>query len=186
MIHLGIDGCRSGWLVVSSESKAQFTCKIHSSLENILLEIPKEHQVLIDVPIGFPQENSRHCDILAREKLGPRRSSVFLPPCRDALYASNDQEACEINLKISGKKISIQTWNIGNKMREADQFLQNHQELLPLWREAHPELAFQNFNNGVSLTFSKKSFEGHLERIKILQNFYHHVDSWIEQKKKSF
>ena len=149
LIHLGIDGCRSGWLVVSSESKDQFTCKIHSSLENILLEIPQEHNVLIDVPIGFSQENARHCDVLAREKLGTRCSSVFRPPSRDALYANNFKEACDINLKISGKKISIQTWNIGPKMREADLFLQNHQELRPLWKEAHPELAFQNFNNGV-------------------------------------
>ena len=162
MIYLGIDGCRVGWLVVSSGYDISFSCEIHSNLEQLLEKLPEKHQALIDIPVGLPKTEPRLCDRLARQKLGPRRSSVFSPPCREALYAKDYREACQINETLLGKKLSIQAWNICPKIREADMLFQNHEGVIPLWREAHPELTFHVFNKENSLKHSKKSLEGSL------------------------
>jgi hypothetical protein len=45
---------------------------------------------------------------------GCKTSCVFPPSCREALAAEIYEEACEINKKILGKKISFQTWHISN------------------------------------------------------------------------
>ncbi|MBP44955.1 MAG: hypothetical protein CL925_11175 [Deltaproteobacteria bacterium] len=186
MIYLGIDGCRAGWLAVSSEYDSSFSCEIHSSLEKLLEELPEKHQVLIDIPIGLPKTEPRLCDRLARQKLGPRRSSVFSPPCREALFTKDYREACQINETLLGKKLSIQTWNICPKIQEADLLFQNHEGLIPLWKEAHPELAFQAFNKGDFLKHSKKSLEGRLERKTILRKFFKKIDPWFDQERKDF
>jgi predicted RNase H-like nuclease len=34
--------------------------------------------VAVDIPIGLPATGPRSCDVEARQRLGPRRSSVFL------------------------------------------------------------------------------------------------------------
>ena len=132
--------------MVSSEHGNDFNCEVHSNLESLLLNLPEKYLVLIDIPIGLPKKESRLCDRLARNKLGPRRSSVFTVPCREAVYAKNYKEACHTNLRFLEKKISIQAWNICPKIQEADLLLQKHPELKEQWLEAHPELAFQALN----------------------------------------
>ena len=87
MKFIGIDGCRAGWLIVSSEHGNDFNCEVYSNLVSLLSNLPEKYLVLIDIPIGLPIKESRLCDRLAREKLGPRRSSVFTVPCRDVVYA---------------------------------------------------------------------------------------------------
>ena len=90
--------------MVSSEHGNDFNCEVHSNLESLLLHLPEKYLVLIDIPIGLPKKESRLCDRLAREKLGPRRSSVFTVPCRDAVYAKNYKEACQTNHRFLEKK----------------------------------------------------------------------------------
>ena len=73
--------------MVSSEHGNDFNCEVYSNLVSLLSNLPEKYLVLIDIPIGLPIKESRLCDRLAREKLGPRRSSVFTVPCRDVVYA---------------------------------------------------------------------------------------------------
>ena len=112
--------------MVSSEHGNDFNCEVHSNLESLLSNLPEKYLVLIDIPIGLPKKESRLCDLLARDKLGPRRSSVFTVPCRDAVYAKNYKEACHTNLRFLEKKISIQAWNICPKINLQIR-VQNHQ-----------------------------------------------------------
>jgi len=55
-----------------------------------------------------------------------------------------------------------------------------------MWKEAHPELAFQAFNNGDFLKHSKKRLEGRLERKTILRKFFKKIDPWFDQEHKDF
>ena len=170
--------------MVSSEHGNVFNCEVHSNLESLLLHLPEKYLVLIDIPIGLPKKESRLCDRLAREKLGPRRSSVFTVPCRDAVYAKNYKEACHTNLRFLEKKISIQAWNICPKIRETDLLLQKHPKLKEQWLEAHPELAFQALNHGIHLSYPKKKPEGFLERLNLIKNFHKNIKRWFQQNRK--
>merc|ERR1712070_615966 len=98
-----------------------------------------------------------------------KKSSVFNAPCRQAVRANNYIQAKEINKKILSKSISIQSWNISNKIKEVDEFLIKNKQLNI--HESHPELCFINLNNGVPLKNNKKTNQGVNERVSILNKY---------------
>src|SRR5437870_3658001 len=77
----GVDGCRLGWVVATDDG-----VEVVPALDDVLVQCDA---VGIDIPIGLPDAGPRACDVEARRRLGPRRSSVFpaprraLLPCRD-------------------------------------------------------------------------------------------------------
>jgi predicted RNase H-like nuclease len=135
----------------------------------------KPAAVLIDIPIGLSSTGSaeRTVDGLARALLKPRRqASIFTPPCREALSAGTYAEACRINQRICGRKISIQTWHITAKIKEVDDFLQATPGARGILRETHPEMCFWSLAGGKPLRYAKKSAEGRRERLDLLQSIY--------------
>ncbi len=112
----------------------------------------------VDMPIGFPCGTARSCEALARKYIGPRRSSVFPVPCRDALKADDYPGACEINTRVLGKKFPKQTFMLFGKMREIDAIITP--ELQSLVHEVHPEVSFCTMNNRTPLPHAKKTAEG--------------------------
>ena len=133
---------------------------------------------LIDIPIGLSDDaNERACDKLARESIGPRRSSVFRVPCRQAMEAykkgrGRDEkvEKGKIkSVKITGGCLSQQTWGIAHKIADVDDFWQSKKcEAFDL-RESHPEVCFWALNNDTCLEFPKRKSKGAAERKKILK-----------------
>ena len=116
--------------------------------------------LLIDVPIGLVEkgEDGRPCDTAARRVLGfPRASSVFSPPARSSLTAPNREVASEINYRLTGKRISAQTWRIVPKIREVDDFLRATPQALPRVREVNPEVLFWGLNGGLAMRKDRKS-----------------------------
>ena len=95
-------------------------------------------------------------------------SSIFTVPCRAAIYADSYQEACEVNERKTGKKISKQIWNIVPKIREVDRCLRVRPELCRHVFESHPEVCFSVIKGG-RLAYSKKKPEGVEERLKLLE-----------------
>ena len=90
---------------------------------------------------------------------------MFNCPTRKAVYAETYQEACDINEKKTGKRISKQAWNITPKIREADKIAQK----LNL-RESHPEVFFKELDSE-SVENSKNSEEGFQDRREVLEKF---------------
>jgi len=129
-----------------------------------------EPLVLIDIPIGLKSGGTgeRLSDLGARKILKARKSSIFPVPCREAVYAETYGQACEINEKLTGKRISKQAWNILPKIRDVDRFLLENKDVFPLVREVGPEICFQAFA-GRPMEYSKKKEEGFLERKKVLK-----------------
>ena len=134
---------------------------------------PKTRQILIDVPIGLPWREcpSRPCELQARAWLRPwgRASSVFSPPCREAVHSSSYREACARNQAELGKQLSMQTWNICQKIAEVDLFLRAESGSLAPLREAHPEVCFAALNGGTAMSWPKKTAEGAAERLAVLR-----------------
>lgn len=171
---VGIDGCNGGWCVVSNE-KDQLKLEVISSFHKVIQNHSMASIILVDIPIGLGSRDvTRDVDHFARKLLDAKRqSSLFIPPNREAIAASDYASAKEINKEITGKKISIQSWNISHKIREVDQFILNNPELNKQIREAHPEICFKFLNDGIDLNYSKNASgrKGIKERISILSRY---------------
>ncbi len=181
----GIDGCRGGWLVVECDTDRRFcaparVCRTIGELTDCLPGVPL---ALIDIPIGLTDYPGgvRKCDEVAREMLGPRRSSVFYPVVRQALSARTYAEACAVQKALCGKKPSIQSWNITPRIREVEAFLQQRPGWRKHLRESHPELCFRELNGGLPLPESKRTPEGLQHRLSLLAHCSKNARSFFEQ-----
>jgi predicted RNase H-like nuclease len=140
----GIDGCKSGWLVVSQASgDIAVTASLNHDIGSFSNQLAPDDIVVIDMPIGLPDADQpvRDCDRLARKVLGNRHVCVFSPPCREALCAPNRDAASAVNQPL-GRKITQQTWAIRHKLQELDSFLRENPAMSGLFKEAHPEVSF--------------------------------------------
>ena len=160
--YLGVDGCRAGWFVVRIRAGAVpiVETMLLGDFAAVLALRPSPRFVAVDMPVGLlttANPGGRRCDQEARSLLGPRRSSVFSPPLRGHLSATEWSE-------VSG--ISKQSFNLLPKIREVDNSMTaSRQQRI---RETHPELAFCNLN-GAPMTFPKRTIQGQRERLKVLQ-----------------
>jgi predicted RNase H-like nuclease len=142
-IYIGVDSCHAGWFYTVTTG-AECETGVAPDIAWLWNKFKKVALILIDIPIGLASNSHRPCDTAARKFLGKGKTScVFPPPCREALYAKTYQEACEINQKILGKKISKQAWGISPKIKEVDEFLREHPKARKKIRESHPEVCFQ-------------------------------------------
>ena len=168
----GIDSCPAGWAVVIFEID-QYQLKLYSQIQSFFQENKQIDKCFIDIPIGLSDQNiSREIDSKARSFLSPKRhSSVFNPPSRPAVYASDYSQARQINIKTVGKSISIQSWNLSTKIKEVDSIFSTSSFANKILFESHPELCFAFLNSGIPTQYSKhaKERKGILERLEILK-----------------
>jgi predicted RNase H-like nuclease len=166
---VGIDGCPSGWLAVVLDTESR---EVRPLLLDTLHELPFESIALvaIDIPLGLPDSGARSCDTSTRKRLGKgRSSSVFSAPIRPLLDCTTYSEACDLGRSIDGRAISKQTWNIIDKIRDADSFLAAPQRRFPV-HEVHPELSFATWTDSSALP-SKKTEDGKLARHGLVERY---------------
>ncbi len=164
---IGLDACKKGWCGIG-QMDGELFWDCYKSLEDLLSNYPQINLMLIDIPIGLSSKNfTRTVDAKARTYLNKRKSSIFSPPCREALYAENYQEALKINRQITGKGLSIQAYNIGPKIKAVDEWYDNKPKQLDVY-EAHPELCFKRLNDNQDLQYSKHDKKGLQERQDLL------------------
>jgi predicted RNase H-like nuclease len=154
----GVDGCKAGWvwfkLYDSGETETALV-----DLVDIIRRCPNGLRALaIDIPIGLP-DKLRACDKAARRLLGhPRGSSIFTPPRRETLSASNHVDACRINEALTGKRISRQAWSIAPKIKEVDDVI------MPAYQawvfEVHPEVCFWHLAGGNPMEYRMIPHDG--------------------------
>jgi len=172
----GIDACKGGWLCVDiTDDEAGYL--FETSLSKLINSLPKRNRILADMPIGLLSKetegfSNRPCDIAARKLLGKKHSSIFNPPCMEALYQTSYQESSETNYAILGKKLSKQSWHLFPKIKEINAFLHLNRQWQGRILEAHPELSFQFLNHSKPLLHSKKTKEGIDERLEILTPYF--------------
>jgi predicted RNase H-like nuclease len=217
-IFLGIDGCKAGWAVVEitfTSNLESWEFYIFPTIKTLFekysepnsnsdynFEPPKTifnpdtgqipNKVLIDIPIGLKESGpeERKCDKDARKFLGSKRgSSVFRSPARKTVYCNESyKEASDINFKLTGKKISKQTFHICKKIREIDEFI-NSIKLnfvsTAIMHESHPEVVFKSLA-GTNLSYSKKTKSGFNERLSIINTFNSSIEFFLDGIYKNF
>ncbi len=172
-MFVGVDGCRAGWFAIGLKAEGSWQVNIFPDVSSLWNHHRGASLILIDIPIGLKTggKTERRCDPVVRKLLGPRRSSVFPAPCREAIYASSYQEACDINQRLTGKRLSVENWNIIPKIREMDCLLSDDTSARDRIREIHPELCFWGLA-GRPMQHAKKRNEGLSERTQLLQSLY--------------
>lgn len=172
MRHVGVDGCKGGWIAVTSEAGA-LQYRVFSTARTLSESYTDAERIFIDIPIGLPWHACpiRPCDRLARLRLGARRSSVFPVPCRAAAYADSIERAKQFNIHELGRSLSQQTWEISHKIEEIDRlFLGGDAVNRNIW-EVHPEVCFWALAEGQAMRYRKRSAEGIVERVEVLSQF---------------
>ena len=171
----GIDGCKGGWLV----AKTRFCPNTFKHTDHQLFvaekwekAVEKADLVTVDMPIGLTGFGKRACDVMARKKLGKKKSSsVFAPPRRGMLQFETYAEANRFGKEqgpreTHGGGLSKQAWNITPKIKEIDAWITPRRQSRVF--ETHPELVYAAFNENAALP-SKKTEDGRSARRRILE-----------------
>lgn len=156
MPNLNLD--QSHWTILTTESDLEKAFEAHQ-------------RIFVDMPIGLPdKEPGRSCDQALRKALGRSfSSSVFSPPSRLALAESDYPSASRVNHLLTGKKLTIQSWNLFPKIRELDRILLKNPSLQERVFESHPEWLFRIAHpQSIHLEYKKKTPEGLEERLQRL------------------
>ncbi len=153
----GVDGCPAGWVAVHWDGGGSAEAVLHESFSGLLQS--QAEIIAVDMPIGLPQiagKEGRVCEVLVRQRLGQRQSSVFSVPSRAAAWESDYRRSCAVNLEHSDppRKVSKQCFNLLPKIREIDALITP--ELQARVHEVHPELAFWALNGAQPLDLAKK------------------------------
>jgi predicted RNase H-like nuclease len=173
--YLGLDGFRFGWVAAWIDERGDHGFDYSPGLTR-LLAMPHA-RAMIDMPIGLNVSGYRCCDKQARKLVGP---AVFLGARRDLWNFSDMATANQYYRQHDDKGVSCQLWNIREKMKEVDDFM--NPEKQATIGEAHPELIFWNLAGGVRLD-SKTSAHGREQRIALLeQRGFTRLRKWLTQR----
>lgn len=187
MKTLGIDGCRAGWIAISldDDNAGYWLVESDRQLGDFFNEFDR---IFIDVPIGLEEESYiRKCDRELRKVLGPEYTgSVFNPPVRRAMHAPTYAEASMTSYEITGKKVSIQSWNITSNIKAVDQYLQEDESLREKVFESHPELLFQKLNGGNSILQKKATKKGLRHRLDLIKEKSKYADDFFRDIKEEY
>lgn len=162
-VIVGVDGCKTGWIVVHRYPDTEPSVTVFPSFAALLDALPADATAAVDMPIGLPdfsQRGGRGPEALVRPLLGDRQSSVFSIPSRAALCAdTNDfttieawyaahRRASDVAKATSDppRGVSIQAFGIFAKIREIDALLIARPDLRNRVYESHPEVAFCRLN----------------------------------------
>ena len=145
-----------------------------------LVERGELRAVGVDMPIGLPDDGARSCDVDARRRLGPRRSSIFPTPARDVLAHADDyQAALRCSNAVTGKGLSKQAFHLLPKIAEVDAAMTTARQHHIF--ECHPESCFVSLA-GHPLSTTKRTDAGIAERADLLRPHFPDVDGLVGQR----
>jgi predicted RNase H-like nuclease len=187
MKFIGVDGCKIGWFYTAITQENDWEIGVSEHIEKLWETHKDASLILVDIPIGLPFNEPRTCDLDARKLMGKgKTSTVFPPSCREALSAETYEEACEINKKVLGKKISLQAYHISKKTKQVDDFLLSNPQARQKIRETHPEICFWALAGGKTMQFPKKKKHGFKERFDLLKKVFSPTQAMVNAALKRY
>lgn len=169
-----MDGCAGGWVAVTLGSpclaghaavRGATAVAPRVAVAATLDGLPLAEVTGIDIPLGLVAAGWRVADLLARQALGKRGTTVFAIPPRPVWECADYTTANRACRELTGKGFSVQAWGLRRKIAEADEF--RRRAALAL-HEVHPELAFAALGDGTPLPDSKHTRAGLAVRRELL------------------
>jgi predicted RNase H-like nuclease len=163
----GVNACKGGWVAAATRGDVEHAYLLFVSRLDDLFAGHGVTFAVADVPMGLTSgPEPRSVEAAMRAFLPGKASSVFSTPCRQALGAESYEEACEINERHLGRRLSVQAYALFERIREADATARTRgQQLL---REGHSEVSYAAMA-GAPLQTKKKSREGREDRRLLLE-----------------
>jgi predicted RNase H-like nuclease len=164
----GVDGARGGWVVATLDTgDGSLGIELVERIATVVDRVRRGalHVAGVDMPIGLPDAGPRACDVDARARLGPRRSSVFPAPVRAVLGERDHAAACARARAVDGRGLSVQTFHLLPRIREVDAVMVPDLDRVVL--ECHPESVFASLA-GAPLATTKRTAAGRAERRRLL------------------
>ena len=157
VLAVGVDAARGGWIAVALEDGAFADAALERRLAAVIERFPDAEAFGVDVPVGLPPPGERRrADVEARRGAGPRRSSVFFTPSREALEAPTYAAA-----RAVAPETSAQGWALRTAILDAARVDDSR------LHEVHPEVSFAVLG-GEPLVFAKRTWNGQHERARLL------------------
>jgi predicted RNase H-like nuclease len=175
----GIDGCRAGWVVITTGTRRNSPAAVAVVPDLAAVLSAPVDLVAVDMPIGLPASGSRACDVAARARLGPRRSSVFPTPVRAVLGSDSYPEALARSRAVDGRGLSKQAWFLLPKIAELDLLVSAASASRVC--ECHPESVFVTLA-GRPLQTTKHTAGGLAERAALLRPHFPDLDRHLEAR----
>ena len=168
---VGVDGAPGGWIAARLiTDSGDLAIEFHQTIAPLIAELDDPQNdvevIAVDMPIGLSTDGNRHSDRLARELLGPRRSTFFPTPIRSVLDFDDYGEANAHSKSTIGAGLSKQAWNLLPKIAEIDELW--NEALAGRLVEAHPEVCFAQMS-GTPVMTKKATPEGRAERGRLLE-----------------
>lgn len=178
--YLGVDACSGGWFaIIVVDGGIDTEC--YPTFDTLWTTHSDSDRILIDIPIGLPDEGTRACDREARTLLGCRGSSVFDTICRPLLNAAGYDEANATYRELAGKGLSQQSWYLREKIKQVDTVVRHDERAEIVLRESHPELCFFTLNGRNPVAYSKKSERGREKRMALLESELDDIEGIYEE-----
>jgi predicted RNase H-like nuclease len=155
----GVDGVPGGWVVVRLPA---LSWAVVGSAAEVVSLTEGCAAVGVDIPLAVPESGRRPCDGLAAARLGRARSSIFPAPPLRVLQCASHASAVTLCRELTGKGISIQTWNIRRQILD----WLSVSPLPARFVEVSPELSFRGLSTMDYV--AKKTARGAGQRIAAL------------------
>ncbi|MFD1687537.1 DUF429 domain-containing protein [Halobellus litoreus] len=163
---VGVDWASGCWVVVALGESGDVEITTEPAILNVWEQHREAEALLVDIPIGLPEDSPRACDEAAKEFLGSRQSSVFSVPSREAVETRDYEDAREKN-----NGLGSQSWGLIPRIREVDTFLRIHEDAKSRIYESHPEVCFEQFTRQTEMepVGSKQQDDGIDTRFDVLE-----------------
>jgi len=164
---IGVDGAKDGWAAIGLRDGKLDSASYHATLAALVGAHPDAAVIAIDLPIGLA-DGPREADLAARRLLGPRRSSLFPMPPRTTAHLPYE-EARVLWRGSDGSGFSKQTWAVVSKVLAEENLIRETDRFGDRIIEVHPELSFMEMAQGRPMAYSKRTWNGHQERLRSLE-----------------
>ena len=160
---VGADVWKKGWIAVVTVDGWIASIDAYDTMADLASAEDGAEVIAVDIPIGLPVAPPRAADSAARRFIGARGSSVFPTPPRDVLEVDSYREALRFSRKRYGIGLTAQSYALRDRILETDAVARSDDRVI----EIHPEVTFRALA-GRPLEFSKRTWNGHSERRRLL------------------
>jgi predicted RNase H-like nuclease len=160
---VGADVWKGGWIAVVTVDGWIASIDSYATMEDLAAAEDGAAVIAVDIPIGLPVAPPRSADSAARRFIGARGSSIFPTPPRDVLEEDTYKKALAHSRKRYGIGLTAQSYALRHRILETDAIARQDDRLI----EIHPEVTFRALA-GRPLAFSKRTWNGHAERRRLL------------------